>query len=138
MVTDGTAGGLQQGGFRVHVHRFRGLPEHKSDVEPGLVAQAESEAGLTVRAKAGLLDEQFVVPGGQAEQVVGALRVRHFTETRAGAGFRGGYLRGGHSETGRIQHGAEQFGLAGLSETGRRKDQQRGEHGRRSHRNHVL
>ena len=58
VIAHGAAGGLQQRCFGVHFHRLRGLPDSSLTFEPDLVADAQRDALLPVRAEARLLDCQ--------------------------------------------------------------------------------
>ena len=49
------AGRFEQRRFRVHIHRLRRLPQFQLDIQPGLVADAQRDAGLPVGPKPRLL-----------------------------------------------------------------------------------
>ena len=65
-----TAGGFQQRRLSVHLHRLRGLPQLQGYIQPDLVADAQCDTLLPVRAEAGLLDRQHILSGSQPEQVI--------------------------------------------------------------------
>src|ERR1019366_9149347 len=97
-----TAGGFQQRRLSVHLDGLRRLPQFQLYIQPDLVADAECNALLPVRAEARLLDRQHILPGGQPKEVVVSSLVRYDVEPRTRGLFLDAHFRWGYREALRI------------------------------------
>ena len=114
MIADGAAGGFEERCRGVDGDGLGALADFEVDVLTDLIADAEGDAGLFVRAETGFFGGERVGSGGEADEMVFASIVR------CDLGFDAGGLFGGcdfglrDGEAGGVLDCAEEFGVAGL------------------------